>query len=71
MSEDTNTPIMAQDSARTDALSELLAEGTDRSPEEIERAAAEIEIEAPDDAESELLDGDWKDSPADQDYSSD
>jgi len=59
---------MTQNSAGTDTLSGLLAEGTDRSPEEIERGAETVEIEDPKTAESEPLDEDWEDSPAYQDY---
>lgn len=59
---------MTQNSADVDTLSELLAEGTDRSAEEIKREAESLEIEAPTSADSESLEEDWEDSPGYQDY---
>jgi len=59
---------MTQNSADADTLSELLAEGADMSAQEIEREAEIMELEEPDSADSEPLEGDWEDSPAYQEY---
>lgn len=59
---------MPQNSADPDDLSELLAAGTDRGAEEIRQAAADIEIEAPEDTDWKPLDEEWEDNPAYQDY---
>lgn len=59
---------MPQNSADPDCLSELLASSTEWDAEEIRQAAADIEIEAPEDADWEPLDEDWEDTPAYQDY---
>lgn len=68
MPRDTQEPVMSRNSADSDRLSELLAEGTERTAEEIERGAEDIEIENPEDAESAPLEEDWEDSRGYQDY---
>lgn len=52
----------------TDELTRLLAEATGQEPADIADAAEAFDIEPPEKAPSEVLERDWGDSPAYQDY---